>query len=45
MTLLLVVAGAVWLAAVAWLVRPPARVRLPDRVSDTWLMQYDQQDR
>ena len=45
MTVLLFVAGVVWLAALVWLVRPRPRVRLPDRVSDTWLIQYDQQDR
>jgi len=34
MTTLLVVGAIVWLALVLWLVLPPARVRLPERVSD-----------
>lgn len=45
MTVLLVLGAAVWLALLAWLVLPPAQVRLPDRVSETWLTQHDQQDR
>jgi hypothetical protein len=41
----LLVAAVVWLGLLLWLVLPKPRVRLPDRVSDEWLTQHDQQDR
>jgi hypothetical protein len=44
-TTLLIGGAVVWLVLVLWLLLPPARVRLPERVSDEWLTQHDQQDR
>jgi hypothetical protein len=41
---LLVVGAAVWCGCILWLVWPKT-VRLPERVSDEWLIQHTQQDR